>query len=210
MAKIIFEKNIEIPMRDGCVLRGDLFRPDTPEKLPVHHQSHALQQIDADGVRTHDGLDARGGRRLQRADPGLPRPLCLRRRVELLHRSSRATATTPSNGPRVSRGPTATSACTARRTWARRNGSPRPQAPPHLKCISPLITASDYHDGWTYQGGAFSLFFNVSWTMGALAPARLLRERDQNGSDSALLSELGATIGSIDRDARENGFSAAA
>src|SRR5271170_3068695 len=35
MAKIIFEKNIEIPMRDGCVLRGDLFRPDSPEKLPV-------------------------------------------------------------------------------------------------------------------------------------------------------------------------------
>ena len=35
MAKIIFEKNIEIPMRDGCVLRGDLFRPDTSEKLPV-------------------------------------------------------------------------------------------------------------------------------------------------------------------------------
>src|SRR5579872_4948543 len=35
MAKIIFEKNLEIPMRDGCVLRGDLFRPDGPEKLPV-------------------------------------------------------------------------------------------------------------------------------------------------------------------------------
>jgi hypothetical protein len=35
MAKIIFEKNLEIPMRDGCVLRADLFRPDTSDKLPV-------------------------------------------------------------------------------------------------------------------------------------------------------------------------------
>ena len=35
MPRIIVEKNVEIPMRDGCVLRADLFRPDTPEKLPV-------------------------------------------------------------------------------------------------------------------------------------------------------------------------------
>ncbi len=35
MPRIIIEKNIDIPMRDGCVLKGDLFRPDTPEKLPV-------------------------------------------------------------------------------------------------------------------------------------------------------------------------------
>src|SRR5690348_9397309 len=34
-AKIIIEKDLEIPLRDGCVLRGDLFRPDSPEKLPV-------------------------------------------------------------------------------------------------------------------------------------------------------------------------------
>ena len=33
--KIIIEKNIDVPMRDGCVLKADLFRPDTPEKLPV-------------------------------------------------------------------------------------------------------------------------------------------------------------------------------
>src|SRR5262249_18541285 len=35
MPRIIFEKDVAIPMRDGCVLRGDLFRPDSPEKLPV-------------------------------------------------------------------------------------------------------------------------------------------------------------------------------
>src|SRR5262249_10541474 len=54
---------------------------------------------------------------------------------------------------------------------------------------------SDYHDGWTYQGGAFSLFFNVSWTMAALAPPHLLRER---GKNPAANEDLVKVIGSLD------------
>lgn len=38
--------------------------------------------------------------------------------------------------------------------------------PPHLTGISPNVTASNYHDGWTYQGGAFEQWFNESWTSG--------------------------------------------
>jgi putative CocE/NonD family hydrolase len=45
--------------------------------------------------------------------------------------------------------------------------------PPHLKCIAPLITASDYHEGWAYQGGAFELGFNLSWTLASLVLANL-------------------------------------
>lgn len=37
--------------------------------------------------------------------------------------------------------------------------------PPHLAAIVPNVTASNYHEGWAYQGGAFELGFNVSWTM---------------------------------------------
>lgn len=36
--------------------------------------------------------------------------------------------------------------------------------PPHLAGICPMDTASNYHDGWTYQGGAFEQWFNESWT----------------------------------------------
>jgi predicted acyl esterase len=36
------------------------------------------------------------------------------------------------------------------------------QAPPSLKAMAPALTASDYHDGWTYQGGAFEQWFNES------------------------------------------------
>src|ERR1051326_6261034 len=38
--------------------------------------------------------------------------------------------------------------------------------PPHLAGISPNVTASNYHDGWTYQGGAFEQWFNESWSTG--------------------------------------------
>lgn len=38
--------------------------------------------------------------------------------------------------------------------------------PPHLAGICPGVTASNYHDGWTYQGGAFEQWFNESWTSG--------------------------------------------
>lgn len=38
--------------------------------------------------------------------------------------------------------------------------------PPHLAAICPVVTASNYHDGWTYQGGAFEQWFNQSWTSG--------------------------------------------
>ncbi len=42
---------------------------------------------------------------------------------------------------------------------------------PSLAGIAPGVTASDYHEGWAWQGGAFELGFNLSWAMGALAAA---------------------------------------
>ncbi len=37
-------------------------------------------------------------------------------------------------------------------------------SPPHLAGIFPVVTASNYHANWTYQGGAFEQWFNESWT----------------------------------------------
>ncbi|HZQ18775.1 MAG TPA: CocE/NonD family hydrolase [Terriglobales bacterium] len=38
--------------------------------------------------------------------------------------------------------------------------------PPHLAGICPIVTASNYHENWTYVGGAFSQWFNEDWTSG--------------------------------------------
>ena len=40
--------------------------------------------------------------------------------------------------------------------------------PPHLAGICPIVTASNYHDNWTYQGGAFEQWFAQSWTAGLI------------------------------------------
>ena len=42
---------------------------------------------------------------------------------------------------------------------------------PSLAGIAPGVTASDYHEGWAWQGGAFELGFNLSWAIGALTSA---------------------------------------
>src|SRR5882757_10259464 len=39
-------------------------------------------------------------------------------------------------------------------------------SPPHLSGIAPSVTASNYHENWTYQGGAFEQWFNQSWSSG--------------------------------------------
>src|SRR6266581_7186845 len=51
--------------------------------------------------------------------------------------------------------------------------------PPHLAGIFPVVTASNYHDGWTYQGGAFEQWFSESWTSG-LAHNTLQRRVEKN------------------------------
>jgi len=51
--------------------------------------------------------------------------------------------------------------------------------PPHLAGICPTVTASNYHDGWTYQGGAFEQWFNESWSTG-LAMNTMRRRLEQS------------------------------
>jgi len=52
-------------------------------------------------------------------------------------------------------------------------------APPHLAGIAPEITSSNYHDNWTYQGGAFEQWFDQNWTT-QLARNTLDRLIDKN------------------------------
>ncbi len=51
--------------------------------------------------------------------------------------------------------------------------------PPHLAGICPVVTASNYHENWTYQGGAFEQWFDESWTSGLAQDTlnRAIRER---------------------------------
>jgi putative CocE/NonD family hydrolase len=51
-------------------------------------------------------------------------------------------------------------------------------APPHLVTIVPANTASDYYDGWTYEGGEFRLAFVAPWAIGIATSAATNRHDD--------------------------------
>src|ERR1700754_1277819 len=59
-------------------------------------------------------------------------------------------------------------------------------APPHLVTIVPANTASDYYDGWTYEGGEFRLAFVQPWAIGIAATAA------ENRNDKPVAAQLKA------------------
>ncbi len=67
-------------------------------------------------------------------------------------------------------------------------------APPHLVTIVPANTASDYYDGWTYEGGEFRLAFVLPWTITAIATGAA-----ENRHDDATVAELSAAATDLTR-----------
>ena len=63
--------------------------------------------------------------------------------------------------------------------------------PPSLVTICPGFTTPQFHEGWTYDGGAFALAFAASW-----ATFLALDEARRRGDEEAL-SRLGAALASV-------------
>jgi putative CocE/NonD family hydrolase len=49
-------------------------------------------------------------------------------------------------------------------------------AAPHLRCIVPYITASNYYEQWYYRGGALQLSFVEAWCLDQFASTELIRK----------------------------------
>ncbi len=191
--KIVIEKDLSIPMRDGTVLKGDLYRPDGPQRLPVllnrtpYGKSGPMLRQAMDPVRAalndYNVLiqDCRGRYRSEGTWT------CFMSELDDGYDTVEWTARQPWADGKVG---TWGSSYMGVTQWLAAS-----QAPPSLKAMAPALTASNYHEGWTYQGGAFCLGFNLSWTMTALAPDPLMKARAHNPEAS---SELGRVIGGID------------
>jgi putative CocE/NonD family hydrolase len=54
-------------------------------------------------------------------------------------------------------------------------------APPHLVTAVASITASDYHDNWTYVAGAYDLHLNLGWTLAFFAADTYRRSLEGTG-----------------------------
>lgn len=70
--------------------------------------------------------------------------------------------------------------------------------PPALQAIAPAATASNYHQGWCYQGGAFQLGFALMWANTYLAAADAPRYLASDGAQPELVGALMAAADEMD------------
>lgn len=157
------ESNIAVPMRDGITLYADVYRPDgdgpfaTILQRTPYDKSTALTSTMLDPVKAAQAgfavvIQDTRGRHTSEGEF-----YAFRDDIKDGYDTVEWAAAQPWSNGKVGMygasyvGATQWLAATSR--------------PPHLVTIVPNVTASNYHNGWTYQGGAFELGFNISWTL---------------------------------------------
>jgi uncharacterized protein len=158
---VVVQRNVEARMRDGVVLRADVYRPDRDGKFPVLLERTPYNK-NGDGGSFGRAAAARGyvviiqdvrGRYTSEGEW-----YTFKHESDDGYETVEWAAALPYSDGKVGMfggsyvGATQMLAAIAH--------------PPHLAGIFPVVTASNYHDGWTYQGGAFEQWFNQSWTSG--------------------------------------------
>jgi len=158
------ERDVSVKMRDGVTLRGDIFRPDAEGKFPVLLQRTPYRRAIPWGYSVHFAQHAASRGYVVFIQDVRGRYTSDGNWYPFLHESEDGydtiewIAVQPFSDGRVGMfggsyvGATQMLAAIAH--------------PPHLAGICPVVTASNYHDGWTYQGGAFEQWFDESWTSG--------------------------------------------
>jgi len=174
---ITVERNAVVTMRDGAKLRADIYRPKDEGKFPVllvRTPYDKTQEMEF-GVRAATrgyvvvAQDVRG--RFQSEGEWYP----FKNESQDGYDTVEWAAALPYTNGKVGMfggsyvGATQYLAAIAK--------------PPHLAGICPNVTASNYHDGWTYQGGAFEQWFNESWSTGLAM--NTMRRRVEDGQNAA-------------------------
>jgi len=158
--QVIVEHGVPVKMRDGVVLRADIFRPQAEGKFPV-----LLTRTPYDKRGAADfGREAAAHGYIVVAQDVRGRYTSEGEWYTFKHESQDgydtvewAAALPYANGKVGMFGGSYVGATQMLTAIA---------APPHLAGILPVVTASNYHENWTYQGGAFEQWFDQSWTTG--------------------------------------------
>jgi len=172
--QIVVERNVPARMRDGVILRADIYRPKAEGKFPVllvrtpydktGEMGFAVKAAERGYVAI--AQDVRG--RFESGGEWYP----FKWESQDGYDTVEWAASLPySNGKVGMWGGSYVGATQMLAAISK---------PPHLAGIFPNVTASNYHDGWTYQGGAFEQWFNESWTTG-LAMNTMRRRVELNG-----------------------------
>src|SRR5438445_12579299 len=176
--EVIVERNVAAKMRDGVMLRADIYRPKTDGKFPV-----LLVRTPYDKAgETNFGLKAAARGYVVIAQDVRGRFTSEGEWYTFKNESldgydtvEWAAALPYANGKVGMFGGSYVGATQYLAAIAK---------PPHLAGICPTVTASNYHDGWTYQGGAFEQWFNESWST-ELAQDTMRRRVESNSNGVA-------------------------
>ena len=160
---IKIETNVAAAMRDGVTLYADVYRPDGPGPFPVilqrtpYDKTTPLTMLMLDPIKAAKMGYAMVIQDTRGRFTSEGEFYCFRDDINDGYDTVEWAASQPWSTGKVGM-------CGTSYVGATQWLSAITQ-PPHLAAIAPNVTASNYHDGWTYQGGAFELGFNVSWTM---------------------------------------------
>jgi uncharacterized protein len=157
---VVVEHGVKVSMRDGVVLRADIYRPKADGKYPVLLQRTPYNKAGdvAFGYRAAAAgyvviaQDVRG--RYTSEGEWYP----FRYESQDGYDTVEWAGTLPYSNGKVGMWGGSYVGATQMLTAIFH--------PPHLAGICPVVTASNYHSNWTYQGGAFEQWFNQSWTSG--------------------------------------------
>ncbi|HEY4818732.1 MAG TPA: CocE/NonD family hydrolase [Candidatus Acidoferrum sp.] len=183
---VTVQHNVSAAMRDGTKLRADIYRPKAEGKFPVllvrtpYDKTNEMEFAVRAAVRGYVVVaqDVRG--RYQSEGEWYP----FRHESDDGYDTVEWAAALPyANGKVGMFGGSYVGATQFLAAIAK---------PPHLTGICPNVTASNYHDGWTYQGGALEQWFNESWTTG-LAENTMRRRVDAGQNAVAWTQKLPLT-----------------
>ena len=195
--RIVIDKHVPVTMADGTMLSADVYRPDVRAPLPTLVQRTPYDKDDAgavlsavDVVRTAEAgyavvvQDTRG----RYGSDGAFVPFA-HEAADGAETVEWAAAQPWSDGRVGMIGGSYVGAT----QWLAATRNPGP-----LQAIAPFITAADYYEGWTYQGGAFQLGFCLEWALTSLGLGELDRRVVRGDADPA---QLAAFVGLADRRA---------
>jgi uncharacterized protein len=173
--EILLERNVAMKTRDGVTLYADIYRPKSSEKFPVILMRTPYDKSVGWAVSPVFKIVPRGyvviiqDVRGRYSSEGEWYPF-RHERADGYDTVEWAAALPYSNGKVGMMGGSYVGATQMLAAIAQ---------PPHLTAVAPEVTASNYHNGWTYQSGAFEQWFDQSWTS-QLAQNTLARWTDQN------------------------------
>jgi putative CocE/NonD family hydrolase len=159
---VVVEKNVEARLRDGVILRADVYRPDAPGKFPVLLQRTPYSK--ASGGEAARGMAARGyvviiqDSRGRYTSEGVARP---HDEAEDGHDAVEWAAGLPYSTGKVGMFGTSYLATTTLQAAS--------QMPQHLGAIQASAAYSHRFADLVYQGGAFYLEDGLAWNLGQAA-----------------------------------------